>query len=346
MRRFVEIDIARGLTIFLVVAGHTTVPEWLNNILRDFRMPLFFLVSGYLFSSQKYLNNTRMLWTNKFYTLLVPYFTAGILSYFYWIIIKVADPSNGEYIWYKPLVGVFYGNGVDGWLGLNEPIWFLVCLFCAQILYCYTQKIIGGLGFYTQAGIYMLIGFAGYAVSRVIFLPWGLDIALVALLFMYLGNKFKYYQFIEKLKPVGFVSVLSLIVFGATTYFNNADMNNRIYGNLFTFYIAGISGSILALSFTKVLLRNNATVKFFTLLGRESLLILIFHAGLAITTLSYVDILFVNGTVHWSVYLTIGLTLPLVLSIFIKKIPILNVLLNGKGGPSKSQKLVRGSKIS
>ncbi|MGG0174957.1 acyltransferase family protein [Gottfriedia acidiceleris] len=331
MKRFIEIDIARGVTIFLVVMGHTAIPIWLNNILRDFRMPLFFFVSGYLFSSQRYLNDTRILWINKFYALLVPYFTAGILSYFYWLILNAVNPLKFEFLWYKPLVGIFYGNGVNGWLGYNAPIWFLVCLFCVQLLYCYSQKIIGGFRIYIQIGIYLILGYVGYAISRFVFLPWGLDIALVALLFMHFGNKFKYYQLLNKLKPFGIVSILSLIIFGIATYFNNADMNYRIYDNLFVFYTAGISGSVATLSIAKLLSKMKFPTKFFTFLGRESLIILIFHGGFAIATLKFIDILFVKGTIHWTLYFAFGLIISISLSVFINKIPILNRLLNGKG---------------
>lgn len=61
--RLREIDIVRGITIFLVVLGHTGAAEvsegLVSEILRGFRMPLFFMVSGYLFSSSKYLGNTK-----------------------------------------------------------------------------------------------------------------------------------------------------------------------------------------------------------------------------------------------------------------------------------------------
>ncbi|QNF26185.1 hypothetical protein [Metabacillus elymi] len=44
-KRLETIDIVRGITILLVVVGHTEAPVWLNGFLKYFRMPLFFLVS-------------------------------------------------------------------------------------------------------------------------------------------------------------------------------------------------------------------------------------------------------------------------------------------------------------
>ncbi|BAS27722.1 acyltransferase family protein [Limnochorda pilosa] len=50
MDRVRAIDLARGIRIALVVLGHTPLPAWLNGPLTTFRLPLFFLVSGYAFS--------------------------------------------------------------------------------------------------------------------------------------------------------------------------------------------------------------------------------------------------------------------------------------------------------
>ncbi|MEH7613639.1 hypothetical protein V7187_20580, partial [Gottfriedia acidiceleris] len=145
---------------------------------------------------------------------------------------------------------------------------------------------------------------------------------------------------------IGIVSILSFIIFGIATYINNADMNNRNYNNFFIFYIAGISGSIATLSFAKFLSKMKLPTKFFTFLGRESLIILIFHVGFAIATLKFIDKLYVVGTIHWSIYFAIGLIIPISLSFFIKKIPILNILLNGKGKPVVTENTISQLKAS
>ena len=54
------VQIAKGLGIILVVSGHfcpKTSPEYwqsLNKIIYLFHMPLFFLLSGFLFRYEKY----------------------------------------------------------------------------------------------------------------------------------------------------------------------------------------------------------------------------------------------------------------------------------------------------
>jgi acyltransferase len=56
-KRIKHIDLVRGITILLVVAGHAGLPNSIHDFLRNFRMPLFFIVTGFLFS-KKYLENS------------------------------------------------------------------------------------------------------------------------------------------------------------------------------------------------------------------------------------------------------------------------------------------------
>ena len=64
--RLQEIDIVRGITIFLVVLGHVGISNsLLAEVLGDFRMPLFFVLSGYLFSTSKYLENPKTAFKRK-----------------------------------------------------------------------------------------------------------------------------------------------------------------------------------------------------------------------------------------------------------------------------------------
>ena len=38
------IDIAKGIGIFLMVVGHTSIPSFLSNYIFSFHMPLFFII--------------------------------------------------------------------------------------------------------------------------------------------------------------------------------------------------------------------------------------------------------------------------------------------------------------
>ena len=44
--RILWIDVAKGITIILVVLGHSSLPSTISRFIWAFHMPLFFLVSG------------------------------------------------------------------------------------------------------------------------------------------------------------------------------------------------------------------------------------------------------------------------------------------------------------
>lgn len=50
------IDLTKGIAIFLMVCGHTSIPLPISNWIWSFHMPLFFIISGILFNATKYPN--------------------------------------------------------------------------------------------------------------------------------------------------------------------------------------------------------------------------------------------------------------------------------------------------
>jgi hypothetical protein len=55
----------------------------------------------------------------------------------YWILTNLLGQYKEEFTWYTPLVGMLNGN--YEYL-INFPLWFLVCLFCAQLIFCILYK--------------------------------------------------------------------------------------------------------------------------------------------------------------------------------------------------------------
>lgn len=51
MKRFLEIDIAKGIGMIFVLIGHLQVPSILKNYLYSFHMPLFFFLGGTIYYS-------------------------------------------------------------------------------------------------------------------------------------------------------------------------------------------------------------------------------------------------------------------------------------------------------
>ncbi|WP_324661016.1 acyltransferase family protein, partial [Bacillus pacificus] len=181
------IDTAKGVGIFLVILGHTgSLGERMTNYIYSFHMPLFFFLSGYLFSVHKY-NNFSVFLKKKFKSLLIPYIIFSLGTYLFWVVVgnKFGEDSNVE-IW-RPFIGIFYSNGIDNWLVHNVPLWFLTCLFVTESMFYVLSKYIK----HTFKIVICLIIFSilGYldSIYMPIRLPWGIDVALTSIVFFGIG---------------------------------------------------------------------------------------------------------------------------------------------------------------
>jgi len=138
------IALARGIGIFLVVLGHTTVPEIRANnagalalyrFIYAFHMPLYAMISGYLFefSREKYLRRGYGVFVRgKARTLLLPYLTFSLISYV-GIGLAFQAPtlasilSGGGYTPPTPASAAFQILTNIG--HIDQHLWFLYALF-------------------------------------------------------------------------------------------------------------------------------------------------------------------------------------------------------------------------
>lgn len=65
------LDIAKGITIILMVVGHTPLPDIVSHFIYAFHMPLFFISSGLVSNYEKYSLVDYI--KHKSYTLLLPF---------------------------------------------------------------------------------------------------------------------------------------------------------------------------------------------------------------------------------------------------------------------------------
>ena len=133
--RYTEIDLARGIGIFLVVLGHSIKQTgvsagWikiLTYIIYSFHMPLFFCLSGFV--SAKILTMNRRergsYIISRARRLLIPYFTIGLI--YIPIKLKMSDvavkPFTTGDIW-KILIGQ----------NPDVSLWFLYILFLIELI--------------------------------------------------------------------------------------------------------------------------------------------------------------------------------------------------------------------
>lgn len=117
--RNASLDILRGGGILLMIIAHVSLPFNLNRIIFSFHMPLFFLLSGYLYKDA----DIKVLFKKYVSRLLLPYLVTCL-------IIWLLKSLEGEYNWGWSII---MANGSRPVFGLNQlhvgPLWYLVSFF-------------------------------------------------------------------------------------------------------------------------------------------------------------------------------------------------------------------------
>ncbi|QUW21259.1 acyltransferase family protein [Sporosarcina sp. Marseille-Q4063] len=279
IKRIGWIDTAKGLGIMLVILGHTNFPDKWAIVIYSFHMPLFFFLSGYLFSVKKY-NNFGMFLKNKARSLLIPYFLFSFLSFLYLPLISTIT-TNGINLM-KSFIGIFYSIGIDNWMLHNIVLWFLTCLFIVEVIFYIVVKNISN--FKLILFVLFIFSILGYIDSLYmpIRLPWSIDIAITATVFFGFGFISNKKGIVDKLlnSKVIIIFVLSLLIF--TLFIKNMitdnymiDMNYNKLNNYFDFYIPAICGIILI-----IILSSLIKSKFLNYFGENTLVILATHLPL------------------------------------------------------------------
>ncbi len=270
------IDSLKGLGMLLVVLSHTAIDHDTNRVLYAFHMPLFFLISGFLFSPHKYVSISSLV-RKRTQTLLVPYLFYALGSYVLWANVARhygADADSGLSV-LTPLIGIAYSVGSGEWLIPNCPLWFLTCLFVTECLYWSFHQIARSK---TQCGL-MLIASAvgGYLASLYlgIRLPWGADVALTAVAFYGAGHLLK--PLVYECMSDGEVSTRSnmlALAAGLVGIFvaeGQVDMSRNILGtSAWSFYASAGCGIVASFSLIRLL----GSSQILSFIGRNTLPIL------------------------------------------------------------------------
>jgi fucose 4-O-acetylase-like acetyltransferase len=258
-RRIEAIDIAKAITILLVILGHTTgntdTPLF-RRMLYTFHMPLFFALAG--ISIKPKLLNSWKEWLSflqkNVLALLVPYFIWGL----------VYAPFS-----YQNIQKLLYGS----WEALGQmetltSLWYLPCFFLARI---FVQAVIQILGHCKVKNLPLWYGICAigmFIVGTTLYhpengWPWGVDIAFVGTAFILLGIALrKLFIIMSQQKTIWFfVSLIaSTTLFCIGTIFRGDALELSLmckgdYGNLAWFICNSISGSMIVVSLSMLISR-------------------------------------------------------------------------------------------
>lgn len=286
-RRIETIDIAKAITIFCVILGHTTgnldTPLF-RRVLYSFHMPLFFLLAG-LCVKPRTLHGIKA-WGDFLYknllALMVPYLIWGL----------VYAPFS-----YKNLLDLFYGS----WEALTRmetltSLWYLPCFFVSRVI---VQIVVTAVEYAKVKNVPLWCGIAALPLLLIgLLLPhsengvlWCADIALVGSAFILLGIALrKAYLIMAQQKTQWLViSFLgSVVLFCCGSVFRGDALELSLmckssYGNQMWFLYNSVFGSLSVLTLSMLLSRfSRESVRPFridavTYIGQETMGIYLLH---------------------------------------------------------------------
>ena len=269
------VDAAKGLGLILVVLGHLKFP-YLSTWIYTFHIPLFFFLSGFVFSGQKYSFKQYLL--KKIKTLVIPYFALGLVIYLVWCGIYLTEN--------RPLDAYF----IMLWNFIKQKhfwtIWFLACLFLVEILYYWIDKVSQNHCWIATiiSSVLCVLGFIWYRLGGE-GLFWNLDVALVAQFFFHFGWLFKKYPGIRMflLQKKILRTLFLVLIFGLINIVaafacikisgQSLDMSVGIYGNEILTMISAFAGILCV-----IMMCNLLPLRTFQYLGKNTMLIFAWHS--------------------------------------------------------------------
>lgn len=295
-RRIEYIDIAKGIGIVLVVAGHLLDKEnRLYAYIYSFHMPLFFVLSGFLLEldrqSSDFSNFIRM--QKK---LMRQYFMYSAVFWLFDCIIRVIILSElevSQLVWNAYKTITLYGINV---------LWFIPTLCIAKICAYALLKQLGVVkGSVVSVVIFMCVAFIGKyltmeivsqsIIGLVLYFP---IIAFVRSLGMvcFLLVGYILQISIRDGMPItcnhGLNKLISITVLFLTTLFcakknSLVDVHYIMLGNPLLTLVAGVSGSLMIILLSKMLERIEGVKKVLQIFGRNSLIIMAIHQYLFVS---------------------------------------------------------------
>lgn len=245
-----HIDVMRGIGIILVVLGHTYHN---SGMLYLFHMPLFFMLSGSV------LNYTRHKYSigRRFKGIMVPYFVFSILCFIYWAFVESNfRPIHDEALFggylgtfnikVQQFINIFLAENSTNAYTYNIVMWFLPCLFVADLIYAKIKKAKGLWGI-----IMAFIALYYLWVSKLPCLIWSLNIAVLVVPFVYIGHK-GYPILIKQTSRIRSWNIIVITIVGILFFVflaNQFNIQSNIMGNIippfYSFYGMAILGSLV-----------------------------------------------------------------------------------------------------
>lgn len=249
MKRIVWIDIAKIIGIYFVVLGHALhkgsgAEGFVKDFIYIYHMPLFFFLSGYLFSAKT--SFTSFLKKN-IKSLIIPYFFLNVTALTLLIPVYIHGHHNIPDLLIRIIIGD--GHAPAG------PAWFLLSLFWIRLMAYFYTKIDKTLKIIFLVGVICTAYISPYnTILR-------FDSAFMAFPFFILGTIIKRYDINERKldgihsKGIFYIVPFLLLIMTlcVTFYQRSTSIYSLNFGqHPFFYYIGAIIGITMIISFCRL----------------------------------------------------------------------------------------------
>lgn len=268
-QRDLTIDIAKGITIFLMVWGHSIFGTFAWEKIYLFHMPLFFFISGFFFKNMSFVSYLK----NKSQRLLFPFI-------FYWIFIRIWNIFSNLIIQKANLKEILMYVKSEEFFPKTGPLWFLLCLFLLSIVsYFLILKIPKKyhlLILLVSITIAYLLPqqegkFTFYYGQALLMLPF-----YMAGYYFYNNNSSLYKSMTYSYRSY-YIAIISGILLFVIPW-QKMDVSVQNWPNPISLYPGAVSGILFVLSISKIIsIRKGKTLELLSNWGRKSIHILGIH---------------------------------------------------------------------
>lgn len=263
-KRFDYIDIAKAIGMLTIIWGHVAIGKSVTFVY-TFHIPLFFFLSGMVFVKDKYPDFLSFV-KRRIQTLIVPYIIYSFVTWVIWVGFSYATHAKVTSYW-MPLLETFIGQGSEGYLVHNVPLWFVSCLFAVELLYYWISK----LSDLWNVIICLIMAVLSWLmVNKCEFfdfttLPWSLEVAMAAILFYSSGHLLvrnighqKFEQIVNKKEwlSIAIMLVLFILAYYGGVINGKISMGHAILHNPIIFYPTAFIG-VLAIIVLSSLIANS-----------------------------------------------------------------------------------------
>ncbi len=271
------LDMAKGYGTIAVILAHLSVGK-IGVWLYTFHVPLFFFLSGYVFSDK---SNFKDFIIRKSKGLLIPYFSLSVPLILFTLLL--------QYRW-GTLTTTSFITLLQTFIFQKRfsTLWFIACLFFLNILFYLISKFIKNdiiKGFVCL--LLLTVGLVYYHFGGKP-LPWNTDVCFTAVIFFYGGYLLKKHSYvIEKIKSKKTYAWLSFILLGIVNVVcgylthkisgNGMEMFDSTYGYPPLTFISAFAGI-----FAVILFSNFFTLKPIKYIGENSLYYYAWHQTIMI----------------------------------------------------------------